>query len=260
MTRVLSALVLLPVVLGVIWFLPPIWTLVLAEGLLIRAVYEYAEIATRTDASFSRLTTAVAALVTCATLSLVPLQFPVVIMAAGLGIAMVEMVHRRDRSMLASVSAAVLTLPYLALPLGALAGLRAQSGREVLLLLLVTVMASDTLQYYGGRALGRRPLAPTISPKKTVAGAVFGFAAGTVVLAVAGAWWLPEIDVISRTLLGATIAGLGIVGDLFESSLKRAAHLKDASAIIPGHGGVLDRLDGILFAAPVYYAVVQFAK
>ena len=63
-----------------------------------------------------------------------------------------------------------------------------------------------------------------------------------------------------RALLGATLAGLGIAGDLFESSLKRAADVKDASALIPGHGGVLDRLDGILFAAPVYYAVVQLAR
>jgi phosphatidate cytidylyltransferase len=119
-------------------------------------------------------------------------------------------------------------------------------------------MASDTAQYYGGRALGRRPLAPAISPKKTVAGAVFGFAAGISVLTVVGAWWLPELHVGFRVLLGATIAALGIVGDLFESSLKRAAHLKDASAMIPGHGGILDRLDGLLFAAPFYYVVIRF--
>ena len=63
-----------------------------------------------------------------------------------------------------------------------------------------------------------------------------------------------------RLSLGATIAGLGIAGDLFESSLKRGAKIKDASAVIPGHGGVLDRLDGFLFAAPVYYVVVELTR
>jgi len=257
MTRVLSAAAFLPIVFGVIWFLAPIWTLAFAEVLLLLAVIEYSGIAARTDAPFTRITTATAAAVSCAALSLVPSQFPAVLMVAGVGIAVVELSRSRQRAMLAPVSAALLTLPYLALPLGALAAIRAQSGREVLVLFLVTVMASDTAQYYGGRAFGRRPLAPTISPKKTVAGAVFGFAAGMVVLGVAGEWWLPGLDVGFRVLLGAMIAGLGIVGDLFESSLKRAADLKDASALIPGHGGILDRLDGILFAAPVYYAIVH---
>ena len=260
MTRVLSALVLLPVVFGVIWFLAPIWTLVFAEVLLILAVVEYADIAARSDAAFSRVTSATGAVVTCAALSLAPEQFPAVLMAASLGVAMVELSCSRQSATLARVSAALLTLPYLALPLGAMAAIRAQSGREVLLLLLVTVMASDTAQYYGGRAFGRRPLAPAISPKKTVAGAFFGFGAGMLVLAVAGTWWLPGIDLASRILLGATVAGLGIVGDLFESSLKRTAHVKDASTLIPGHGGVLDRLDGILFAAPVYYALTQLTR
>lgn len=256
MTRVLSALVLLPVIVTVIWFFPAVWTLVLAELVLLRAVVEFAEMAARTDAPFTRVTTAAGAVVTCAALAWVPVQFPSVLMVAAVGIAVVELARSRRRTLL-SVSAATLTLLYVAIPLGSLAALRIQVGPEVLLLLLATVMASDTSQYYGGRAFGRRPLAPAVSPKKTVEGAIFGFAAGMLVLTVMGHWWLPAVGPVARALLGATIAGFGIVGDLFESSLKRAANLKDASAIIPGHGGVLDRLDGILFAAPVYYAVLQ---
>ena len=259
MTRVFSALALLPVVFGVIWFFSPIWTLILAELVLLRALVEFSELTARTNAPFCRVSTATAALVTCATLTLAPAQFPAVLMAATVGIAVVELSQLRQQSILGSVSAASLTLLYLAIPLGSLAAL-AHSGREVLLLLLATVIASDTSQYYGGRAFGRRLLAPAISPKKTVAGAVFGFMAGMLVLAIIGRWWLPHIDLVLRVLLGATIAGLGIVGDLFESSLKRAAQVKDASSIIPGHGGVLDRLDGILFAAPVYYGVVQMTN
>ena len=79
-------------------------------------------------------------------------------------------------------------------------------------------------------------------------------------LVIVGRWWLPNMDVVSRILLGATMTSLGIVGDLFESSLKRTAAIKDSSSIIPGHGGVLDRLDGLVFAVPVYYVVMQLTR
>ena len=260
MTRVLSTLVLLPIVCCVIWFLSPIWTLVLVEAILICAVVEYSEIAVRTGVSCSRVTTATAAMATCAAFSLAPPYFPLVLMAATLGIFLAELVRRGPQSILPSTSVAVLSLLYLAIPLGVMAALRVQAGAEVLLLLLATVMASDTSQYYGGRAIGKRLLAPVISPKKTVEGAAFGVVAGTAVMGIVGHWWLPGVDVALRLSLGATIAGLGIAGDLFESSLKRGAKIKDASAVIPGHGGVLDRLDGFLFTAPVYYVVVELTR
>src|SRR5262249_20125883 len=143
-------------------------------------------------------------------------------------------------------------------PIGAMVALRTIRGREALFLLLLTVMVSDTAQYYTGRALGRRLLAPAVSPKKTVEGAVGGFICGAIVLAVVGAWWLPNVPAALRALLGATLVGLGIGGDLFESMLKRAAGVKDSASLIPGHGGVLDRIDALLFAAPVYYVVVKY--
>ena len=255
MTRVLRALVLLPVFIGVIWLLAPIWTLAVVELVLLIAVLEYSEIGSRIGASFSPAVTASAAMVTCAAFVLVPGFFPVVLMLATVGIILVELSHKRQ-STLMSVSAATLSLLYLAVPLGVLAALRFQFGPEVLLLLIATVVSSDTLQYYGGRAIGKRPLAPAISPNKTIAGAVFGFVAGITVMGLGGHWWLPEIGLMSRFLLGAGLAGLGIVGDLFESSLKRTAGIKDASSLIPGHGGVLDRVDGFTLSAPVYYTVV----
>ena len=76
-------------------------------------------------------------------------------------------------------------------------------------------------------------------------------------LAAVGAWWLPTVPVALRALLGVAIVALGIAGDLFESMLKRSAGVKDSSALIPGHGGVLDRIDALLFAAPVYYIVLE---
>ena len=256
MTRVLSALALLPIVVGVVWFLPSIGTLIVVEAILLRAVIEYSEICARTGVSFSRVATATAAMVTCATFGLAPSQLPLVLMIATVGIGLVELAQQGPQSILVSMAVAALSLLYLAIPLGSMAALRAQAGPEVLLLLLATVMASDTSQYYGGRAIGKRPLAPVMSPNKTLEGAVFGLVAGMAVMGIVGRWWLPGVDPLSRSVLGLTVASLGIAGDLFESSLKRGAKLKDASSVIPGHGGVLDRLDGFLFAAPVYYTVV----
>ena len=76
--------------------------------------------------------------------------------------------------------------------------------------------------------------------------------------AIVGAWWLPDMPAPFRAVLGVTIVALGIAGDLFESMLKRSAGVKDSSALIPGHGGVLDRIDALLFAAPVYYIVLSY--
>jgi len=125
------------------------------------------------------------------------------------------------------------------------------------LLLIATVVVSDTAQYYSGRALGRRPLAPAISPKKTIEGAVGGLVAASVFMTFAGARVFPVARPVSLFLLGVAIVVLGIGGDLFESRLKRVAGIKDSSSLIPGHGGVLDRIDALLFATPAYYLYLQ---
>ena len=251
-------MVLLPIVIGIIWFLP-IGTVVLAHVILLVAFSEYADLAAWGGAPFPKAITAVATLGTCAAFSLVPSAVPIVLMGALVAIATVQLAQGLPQRTLASVSAATFGILYLAVPIGSVASLRITAGPEAVLLLLFTVMASDTAQYYGGKLFGRRPLA-VVSPKKTVEGAVFGFAAGILVLWLAGRWWLADIAPALRILLGAAVAGFGIAGDLFESTLKRIASVKDASSLIPGHGGVLDRIDGLLFAAPVYYTVLQFAR
>jgi phosphatidate cytidylyltransferase len=125
------------------------------------------------------------------------------------------------------------------------------------LILIATVAVSDTAQYYAGRTFGRRPLAPRRSPNKTVEGALGGFIVAPVALVVAGGSWLPGIPPLRLALLGVLLVAAGMIGDLFESMLKRAAGMKDSGALIPGHGGVLDRIDALLFAAPVFYFFIR---
>ena len=122
-----------------------------------------------------------------------------------------------------------------------------------MILLVATIIASDSAQYYAGRLFGRRPLAPRLSPKKTREGAMGGVIVGPLVLVVAGHYLLPIAAPASLAGIGVLIVLTGIFGDLFESMLKRAAHVKDSATIIPGHGGILDRIDALLFATPVFY-------
>jgi phosphatidate cytidylyltransferase len=161
---------------------------------------------------------------------------------------------------LVPLALALLTaIVYIALPLASLVQIRLIAGPGAVFLVMLTIMISDTAQYYVGRAFGRRRLAPAISPKKTVEGAIGGLVFGTVGLIVIGAWWAPQWGIATRLVLGLAVVALGIAGDLFESFLKRRAGVKDSSALIPGHGGVLDRIDALLFAAPVYYLVLRYS-
>jgi phosphatidate cytidylyltransferase len=183
----------------------------------------------------------------------------VVLMSAFVALAALTLARwRSGPDALAQAAAAMFPSVYLGLPVGAMIALRETRGPEALFLMMLTVFVSDTAQYYSGRAFGRRLLAPAISPKKTVEGAVGGFIFGAAVVGILGRWWLPVVPVALRVALGATIVALGIAGDLFESMLKRSAGVKDSSALIPGHGGVLDRIDALLFAAPVYYVVLKY--
>jgi phosphatidate cytidylyltransferase len=122
----------------------------------------------------------------------------------------------------------------------------------------LVVFGSDIGAYFGGRALGKHKLAPAISPGKTVEGLIGGllFAAG----AAAVATWLffPELPFQFSIPLAIVLAAAGVLGDLAESAIKRGAGAKDAASILPGHGGFLDRLDSLLFGAPILYYFAKF--
>ena len=140
---------------------------------------------------------------------------------------------------------------------GTMAALRVLSpegqGAWRILLLLAIVMASDTAAFFAGNAWGRHRLAPGISPGKTVEGALGGLLGGVGGALAVRALGLPALPLAHAVVLGVIVAAMGIVGDLDESLLKRWAGVKDSGALFPGHGGMLDRLDSLLFGAPVLY-------
>ncbi len=142
-------------------------------------------------------------------------------------------------------------LPYIALPAASLVWLRANpaSGFETILWLLCIVWATDIGAYAFGRIIGGPKLAPRFSPKKTWAGLIGGMVSAAGVGAGIAAGW--GLSVVGFALLSAVLAVVSQVGDLFESWVKRRFNVKDSSNIIPGHGGVLDRVDGVLPVAVV---------
>jgi phosphatidate cytidylyltransferase len=122
----------------------------------------------------------------------------------------------------------------------------------------LVLMGADTGAYYVGRAIGKHKLAPQISPGKTLEGLVGGIVTALVLATVAHFWFFRELPLKWALPLAAIMTVLGILGDLTESALKRGAGAKDTAKILPGHGGALDRLDSLLFNAPLIYYFAHF--
>jgi phosphatidate cytidylyltransferase len=260
-TRLLSGGVLLAIAVVVVWFAPRVLFLAVAELILALACVEYVRLARASGLDLPLVPTTLGAALTSLGITSnrwTPLSgtLDVALITAFGAAALLTLARwRGERDAIALAAAGVFPALYIGVPVGAMAVIQAH-GRDRLFLMMLTVFVSDTGQYYAGRLFGRRPLAPVVSPKKTIEGAAGGFVCGTLVMVFAGGWWLPGVNAGVRALLGAVIVALGIAGDLFESMLKRSAGVKDSSSLIPGHGGILDRIDALLFVAPVYYVVV----
>jgi phosphatidate cytidylyltransferase len=159
--------------------------------------------------------------------------------------------------MIASSGATILGVLYVVLPGSHLVAVRLgfphPLSADLLSFFFLILMGSDIGAYYVGRAIGKHKLAPTISPGKTWEGLFGGVIAALVLAAVAHFWFFRELPLKWALPLAAVMVVLGILGDLTESALKRGAGAKDAAKILPGHGGMLDRLDSLLFNAPLLY-------
>jgi phosphatidate cytidylyltransferase len=263
-TRILSAVGLLIPAFLVTRYLPPVAFFALIGLFLILGVLEFCALAARRGYAAQKSTVVVASLA-LAYAFLHPDQHVLPVLALILVVVPVLSLFRRD-DMQQKFGNLVMTLfpvLYVGLLTGYLVGLRVLPGAEghdLPFLLLFVVAAGDTGAYYGGRALGRHPLAPRLSPNKTWEGLAFGIAAAILAAFVARGWFIYGLTIADCVAIGVLLALVGSAGDLVESTLKRWAGAKDSSHIIPGHGGVLDRMDALLFAAPVLFYYHQFMR
>jgi len=157
---------------------------------------------------------------------------------------------------LGALATTVFGVLYVALALSCVVPLRfadPAEGRGPIFLLFLAIWAGDIVAYLVGRSVGRRLLWPRISPKKTVEGALAGFAGSLLAAWVYAHYFWQTADSKTVILLASLVAVAGQLGDFVESAMKRGANLKDSGSILPGHGGLLDRIDSLLFGAPALW-------
>ena len=164
---------------------------------------------------------------------------------------------------LAAAGSTAFGVIYVGLPIAFLIPIRfkdPESGFHWIFVLFLVIWAGDIFAYFTGRTMGRHLLFPTISPKKTWEGAVAGFAGSLLAAAVYTHWVWKRADLTIVLILAGLIAIAGQVGDLAESAMKRGANLKDSGSILPGHGGILDRVDALLFGSVVLWMALRLME
>ena len=263
--RIISALVALVVLLGLYYFLKQDGLLVVIAVAALIAQMEFSQLVIdRPSISFSRaLLVAGCFIITLSSLFLpnamgVPMGFVLIVFFSFF------LVHYRASDNLVdirdTIGTSALGLLYVGLLPSFIVGiLRQPSGDIWFFTLLAIVFMGDTFAYFVGRAMGVKKIMPTISPNKTWAGAVGGIFGSILGATTVKLLFFPEIPVLPMVLLAILSGAFAQIGDFFESLLKRVANKKDSGALMPGHGGILDRIDGVLFAAPfVYFASRYF--
>jgi phosphatidate cytidylyltransferase len=253
--RIASALILIPATLGAVYAGGTIFVSLVAF-LAIVMLFEWTRMIEKRDfaPSFWALSGASAGAMTLAAAGLYPLAYG---LAALTGISIFLAGRRLSKAPRWSAFAPA----YILAPSIALAWLRsdAPNGRELTFLLFFIVWAADTGGYLGGRLVGGPKMNPAISPAKTWAGAVGGLLLGAAASLLYAQWIWGEPGLFGYTLVGAALGLASILGDMAESAFKRVFGVKDASGFIPGHGGVLDRLDGMIFATTAM-AIVLYMR
>ena len=264
--RLVTAAVLLPILVVSIIFpqLSLLFVLLTAAALVV-ALFEFWLLARkqqiRADAAAGLLSAA--ALLTVFYFTepgklpdLLMIQLTLILLTIGSLVAAMLRGTPFDR-MITSAGVTVLSVMYIVLLGGHMVALRVGFGPELskhlLAFFFLVIMGADAAAYYGGRAFGKHKLAPAISPGKTWEGAVAGMLASLLIAAAAHYWFFLELPTKFALPLAALMNVVSVIGDLTESALKRSAGAKDTARILPGHGGVLDRLDSLLFNAPVIY-------
>src|ERR1700735_3289336 len=280
LVRILTAVVLIPIVVALVWWGPPALLASLAGVVAILALIEFFDLANRVGLrAYQKWTIVCVAGLFKAQYS----QGYVETRPFGRGVSIVRnasgcvfsieamllifvfgcvciglLARRPLHEVFPSVAVSSAGLLFIAMPFSYLVRLNdiERSGRQLVLFTLCLVWAGDMLAYFVGRGFGRVPMAPALSPKKTWEGAL-GNILGSLLVAVLFARWM-QIDVVTLMFIAGVANIAGQMGDLIESAYKRGASVKDSGKLLPGHGGVLDRVDSLMLAAPVVWVMYQW--
>jgi phosphatidate cytidylyltransferase len=279
LARILTAAVLIPVVVALAWWGPPALLAALAAGVAILALLEFFDLSERMGLrAFRYWTFAGAAGIFYAqyfaglvethpfpggsimreaaggTISLESVLLIFVFGTAAIGLGTRRPLHE----VLPAIAIGSAGLLFVALPFSYLVRIDEIEivGRRLVLFTLCLMWAGDTFAYFAGKAFGRLPMAPVLSPKKTWEGALANLLGSLLVGMVFARWMRIEA---TNVLVIATLANVaGQVGDLLKSAYKRGAAVKDSGSLLPGHGGVLDRIDSLILASPVVWVAWQW--
>ncbi len=266
--RIITALIMLAVIAGILFFAPSLFTPLVAVVLGI-ATWEWCRICQFRQINAYGVAIATVALWVIA--SVYPAVLTALLILSALhylyAIRLIVNYERIDNYRIhryhlrwfgpVLLSALAASFLYLFHPSGSL--MSSSEDAQSLLFIIMVIAGADSGAYFVGRAMGRHKLAPRVSPKKTIEGLIGGLVAVTLVVAVFGfmveGWYLGFWQLLFISVVAALFS---VIGDLFISIIKRQNGIKDTSQILPGHGGILDRVDGLLAGVPVFYLLEQF--
>jgi phosphatidate cytidylyltransferase len=286
--RIVTAAVLIPVVVGLVWWGPPEALAAVAAGIALAAMWEFFSLGERVGMPGFRKWTMLCAVgifwaqylaaeyrttwFPGAEMAVIKSVGPsaafglhvtvdIVLVIFLFGSVAIGLATRRPlQDVLPAIAISSASLLFVGLPFSYLVRLNGiaqerlhgeDAGRQLVLFTLLLIWCGDMLAYFVGKSLGRVPMAPALSPKKTWEGAVANFAASLLV-AVFFARWM-QVETVTMLIIAGLANIAGQAGDLIESAYKRGAVVKDSGTLVPGHGGVLDRVDSLILAAPVVW-------
>lgn len=277
--RELAAAVAIPIVLGVLFFLPPIVFNLLVVAIGLAALWEFYRLAEKTGHRVAKTVGMAAGLLflmgaalhyagtfdiqasptslVFAEFQIFPTSVPVFLIVVMFFSTLASLFALSPSEALAGSASTVFGIVSVALPAAAMCYLRLVSPRAVLFLFLI-VWGCDSFAYYTGKNFGRNKLAPNVSPNKTWEGTIGGLVGATLIGAAGGIWLVPQLGPGLGAVAGALASSAGQIGDLVESMWKRGAGVKDSGTFLPGHGGFYDRVDSLLFAGPVLAAILAW--
>jgi len=278
--RVLTSVLLMPLVVALVWWGPAWLVAAVAALIALLALTEFFELGDRLGLrAFPKWTMICAALIFYSQYSLglvetravssgisisrdiagavFPLDLALLVFIFGC-VSIGVWTRRPLQEVLPAMAMSSAALLFIALPFSYLVRLNEvdRVGHQLVLFTLCLIWAGDTLAYFVGRSLGRLPMAPALSPKKTWEGAL-GNLLASLIVGVFFARWM-QMEALPMLILAALGNMAGQIGDLIESAYKRGAAVKDSGTLLPGHGGVLDRVDSLTLAAPVVWAAWQW--